>query len=265
MDSPFRNGDLVNVLGVRIHAESMSSAVDRVILWARAPRGTPKTVYVSGVHGIMECRTSPAFREVLNSADLNVPDGMPMVWIGRLSGFKGMTRVFGPDFMLEAMKKSSGERMSHFFFGGKEGVASDLETVALTGFPGLRSAGSYTPPFRSLTESEKESIIQKINAAAPDFLWVGLSTPKQESWVREMRSSLKAGVIIAVGAAFDYNTGRLKRAPYWMQQLGLEWAYRLWQEPIRLFKRYAVNIPMFIFFALMQLCGIKKYPQVGEL
>ncbi len=257
--SVFSQHNRVNVLGVGIHPVSLKVAVDRTIGWALEKKGTPRGVCVSGVHGVIEAQDNVEFRRILNNADLNVPDGMPMVWVGRLAGFEMIGRVFGPDLMLQVCKESAQYRMSHFFYGGNEGVAEKLGETLSAMFPGVRVAGTFCPPFRELQEKERSEMISMINASRTDFLWIGLSTPKQERWLQEMLPHLNVSVAFAVGAAFDYNTGRLKRAPGWMQQAGLEWFYRLMQEPRRLCRRYLVNNPRFAALMLMQLLRLKSY------
>lgn len=257
--SVFSQNNVVNVLGVGIHPVSLEAAVGRVIGWAMESNSRARSVCVSGVHGVIEAQDNTDFCQILNTADLNVPDGMPMVWIGRLAGFRMMGRVFGPDLMLEVCKESSRRGMSHFFYGGNEGVAEELAMKMTNAFPGLKVSGTFCPPFRPLRDEERREIITTINKSQTDFLWVGLSTPKQERWMHEMLPHLSVKVAFAVGAAFDYNTGRLRRAPVWMQQTGLEWLFRLMQEPRRLFKRYLVNNPRFAALLTMQLLRMKSY------
>lgn len=204
----------------------------------------------------MEAAQDGEFRQILNFADLNVPDGMPIVWIGRLAGFGRMGRVFGPDLMLEVCRRSARVAATHYFYGGNEGVADQLASNMSTAFHGLKSVGTFCPPFRPLSWEEEETMIAKINSTHPDILWVGLSTPKQEQWAARMASRLNVKVILCVGAAFDYNTGRLRRAPHWIQWSGLEWLYRVLQEPRRLYKRYLRNNPLFVLLVLRQLLGL---------
>lgn len=236
----------------------MKSAVETVMKWISGHSGRCRYVCVSGVHGVMEAVQDREFRQVLNHADLNVPDGMPIVWIGRLAGFGHMRRVFGPDLMLDVCKRSVRVGATHYFYGGKEGVADELAGNMIRAFPGLKTAGTFCPPFRALTQEEEETMIAEINSTHPDVLWVGLSTPKQEKWAARMASRLNAKVVLCVGAAFDYNTGRIRRAPRWMQWSGLEWLYRVLQEPRRLYKRYLRNNPLFVFLALRQLLGLSS-------
>jgi N-acetylglucosaminyldiphosphoundecaprenol N-acetyl-beta-D-mannosaminyltransferase len=209
----------------------------------------------------MEARRDAPLREAINQALLSVPDGMPTVWVGRLQGHRYMRRVFGPDLMAELCRVSVSRQYRHFFYGGAPGVADELAAALCARFPGLQVAGTYCPPFRPLDDAERRELQQTVAAARPDFFWVGLSTPKQERFMAEIASGLDIGVAIGVGAAFDYHTGRLRDAPAWMKQGGLQWLHRLWQEPGRLWKRYATNIPPFVFFILLQLTGLREFGQ----
>ena len=207
----------------------------------------------------MEAQANNTFRDILNDSDLNVPDGMPLVWVGHVAGFPEMDRVYGPDFILEVSKASVEKGLSHFFYGGKPGVADELALNLSQMFPGLKVAGTYCPPFAPLSQQERDEIIAMIERSAASFVWVGLSTPKQEHWMSQFAPSFHGNVLFGVGAAFDYNTGRLDRAPRWMQMAGLEWFFRLIQEPKRLFRRYVVNNPKFLLSVLMQLTGVRKF------
>ncbi|MFN0158303.1 MAG: WecB/TagA/CpsF family glycosyltransferase [Bacteroidota bacterium] len=251
------NGRLT-VIGTAFSIVNMRSAVEHILGWGRQRNSIGRFVCVSGVHGVIEAEHDESFRSILNNADLNVPDGVPIVWIGKLCGFDKIGRVFGPDLMLEVCKESAMSGCSHFFYGGNEGVAAELAGRMERCYPGMKIAGTYCPPFRELSETEQSALVDIINKTSPDILWVGLSTPKQERWISQMKGKLKVGVMLGVGAAFDYNTGRLQRAPGWMQVAGLEWLYRLIQEPRRLYLRYLINNPKFLVLVAGQMLGIKK-------
>jgi N-acetylglucosaminyldiphosphoundecaprenol N-acetyl-beta-D-mannosaminyltransferase len=168
-----------------------------------------------------------------------VADGMPLVWLGRSQGFPMKRRVYGPELM-ETFCSQTGSRYRHFFYGGAPGVADHLAKVEHERH-GIQIVGTYCPPFRPLTEEEEREVETMVEAARPDVIWVGLSTPKQEKWMFEHRDRLNVPVMLGVGAAFDLNTGRLKQAPAWMRENGLEWLFRLIAEPRRLWRRYIVN------------------------
>ena len=256
--APVPAPERTNVLGVGISVINQTTA--REILFDAARRGRRGYVAVTGVHGVTEAQGDPAFRAILNRALLCTPDGMPMVWMGRLAGRRRIERVYGPDLMLNLCEHSVGEGFTHFFYGGNTGVADELKRTLENRFPGLQVVGTYCPPFRPLNRDEREDLRAMVDELRPDFFWVGLSTPKQEKFMAEYLPVLRgAKIFLGVGAAFDMHTGRVRQAPRWMQRSGLEWFYRLTQEPKRLARRYLVNNPLFIGRAALQLTGRRKY------
>ena len=248
----------VNVLGVGISVINLQTALAAIADAVRARR--KGYICVTGVHGVMEAQADAAFRRILNQAFLCTPDGMPMVWMGWLRGHREMSRVYGPDLMLEVCAWSEKNPCRHFFFGGVPGVAELLRDKLTARFPKLQVVGCYTPPFRPLNAEEEKQLQEMVRAAQPDILWVGLSTPKQEKFMAEFLPRLDVTLMIGVGAAFDFHSGRIRQAPRWMQRSGLEWFYRLCQEPGRLAQRYMRNNPLFVVKIAGQLCGLKKYP-----
>jgi N-acetylglucosaminyldiphosphoundecaprenol N-acetyl-beta-D-mannosaminyltransferase len=208
----------------------------------------------------MEAQGDESFRQILNAAFLCTPDGMPMVWMGRLRGHEAMRRVYGPDLMLEVCAWSETSGCRHFFYGGAPGIAEQLRDRLTKRFPRLQVAGCYTPPFRPLNPAEEAQLQETVRAARPDVFWVGLSTPKQERFMAAFLPKLEVTLMVGVGAAFDFHADRVSQAPRWMQQSGLEWFYRLCQEPRRLAKRYLKNNPRFALKIAGQLAGLKKYP-----
>jgi N-acetylglucosaminyldiphosphoundecaprenol N-acetyl-beta-D-mannosaminyltransferase len=251
----------VNVLGVGISVLNLKTALAAI---ADAVQGRRKGyVCVTGVHGVMEAQDDAGFKNILNGAFLCTPDGMPMVWAGRLNGHREMRRVYGPDLMLDVCAWSETNGCKHFFYGGADGVADLLAQKLKTKFPKLTVAGTFTPPFRALDAGEIAKLQAQVAAAKPDILWVGLSTPKQEKFMAEFLPKLDVTLMIGVGAAFDFHSGRVRQAPRWMQRSGLEWFYRLCCEPRRLAKRYLRNNPLFVLNCFGQLTGLKKYPFPG--
>jgi N-acetylglucosaminyldiphosphoundecaprenol N-acetyl-beta-D-mannosaminyltransferase len=248
----------VNVLGVGISVLNLKSALDAIAAAVR--ERCPGYICVTGVHGVMEAQDDGAFKKILNAAFLCTPDGMPMVWAGKLAGHREMSRVYGPDLMLDVCAWSETSGAKHFFYGGADGVAELLAQKLKVRFPKLEVAGTFTPPFRALNADEEKKLAEQVRAAQPDILWVGLSTPKQEKFMADYLPKLDATVMIGVGAAFDFHSGRVKQAPRWMQRSGLEWLYRLGSEPRRLAKRYFRNNPLFVLKFSGQLTGLKKYP-----
>jgi N-acetylglucosaminyldiphosphoundecaprenol N-acetyl-beta-D-mannosaminyltransferase len=190
------------------------------------------------------------------------PDGMPLVYLSRLAGFKDCGRVYGPDLMAEVCAQSVHLGHRHFFYGTTPKTLSALEDRLCQRYPGLIVAGSFSPPFRALTPAESFEIAALINEKKPDIVWVGLSTPKQEVWMAEHRALLDAPVLVGVGAAFDFHAGTVRQAPRWVQPLCLEWLFRLVTEPRRLWKRYLINNPAFLAGLLLQWLRIKKYEAV---
>ncbi len=247
-----------NVLGVGVSVLDQDRA--REFLFDAIREGKRGYVTVTGVHGVIEAQNDEALRDIFNRALLVTPDGMPMVWMGRLQGHRSIQRVYGPDLMLNLCQHSVALGFRHFLYGGVPGVAEDLWRKLQARFPGLQVVGSYTPPFRLLNDRELADLQQMVRVARPDFFWVGLSTPKQERFMAQHLAALpEAKIFIGVGAAFDLLTGRIRQAPASMQRAGLEWLFRLTQEPKRLWKRYLINNPLFVARAGAQLLGLRNY------
>ena len=248
----------VNILGVRVSAINMEQALETIEGWI--VRNEPHYVCVSNIHGLIESQRDESLRRIHNAAGLVTPDGMPLVWLIRLKGFDHVERVYGPDLMLALCERSTLKGYRHFLYGGEEGVPERLADNLRRSFPNLQVAGSCSPPFRALTSEEDERMVQMINQTNPHIVWVGLSTPKQERWMADHVHRLTAPVLIGVGAAFDFHSGRKRQAPHWMQRAGLEWLFRLASEPRRLWRRYLFNNPLFILLVLLQMLGLKRYP-----
>src|ERR1700736_356426 len=248
----------VNVLGVGISVLDQDRA--RQFLFDAARNGRRGYVTVTGVHGVTEAQRDPALKDIFNRALLVTPDGMPMVWMGRLQKHSSIRRVYGPDLVLNLCDHSRSSGFSHFFFGGKPGVAEELAHVLQTRFPDLRVAGTFSPPFGPLNKEERDTLAKRVSETRPDFFWVGIGMPKQEKFMAEYISILpEAKIFIGVGAAFDFFTGRVRQAPRWMMRVGLEWLFRLFQEPKRLWRRYLIYNPLFIIRAAAQLLGLRSY------
>ncbi len=246
-----------NILGVGISAVDMAQALETIEGWIESKE--PHYVCVCTVHTVMECQRDERLRQIVNSAGLATPDGMPLVWLSRLAGHKHVDRVYGPDLMLAFCQLAAQEGYTNYFYGGDVGAPELLANRLSPKFPGFKMVGGYSPPFRPLTKEEDDEVVRMINEANPDIVWVGLGTPKQDWWVAEHVGRLSAPALIAIGAAFDFHVGRVKQAPRWMQRSGLEWLYRLCQEPRRLWRRYLVYNPLFLISLLLQWTGAKKY------
>jgi N-acetylglucosaminyldiphosphoundecaprenol N-acetyl-beta-D-mannosaminyltransferase len=239
-----------DVLGIRIHALDIDDVISIMRRWI-AERSTARAVSFTGMHGVTVGHGDPAFRALLNTFDLVVPDGMPVMLRGRLAGFPLKDRVAGPDLMREFCAQTTHE-YNHFFLGGPPGLADRLAAQLAKEY-GIRCAGTWVPPFRPMNPDEFETMCEVVNRSNADVLWIGLSTPKQERLTAELRDRLNVPVILAVGAAFDFLAGTKKRAPKWMRGSGLEWLHRLASEPRRLGKRYLVDGSRFIAFNLAEL------------
>jgi N-acetylglucosaminyldiphosphoundecaprenol N-acetyl-beta-D-mannosaminyltransferase len=241
----------VNVLGVGISAINLQQAAVEIERWVAT--GERRYVNVCTVHTVMECQQASRLRTIVNNSGLSTPDGMPLVWLSRYGGYPAAGRVYGPDLMLALVERGQRTGTRHYFYGGAPGVADRLVEQLKARYPGLIVAGSYSPPYRPADAEEDARVLDDINAAAPDIVWVGLGTPKQDYWVARHRDRLSAPALIAIGAAFDFHAGLLPQAPGWIQRSGLEWLFRLAQEPRRLAYRYLVYNPLFVFRIARQL------------
>lgn len=236
-----------DVLGVGVSAIDMGDALRVIDGWIAS--SASQYVCVTGVHGIMESRRDPELRRVYNDAGLVTPDGMPLVWLAHREGYRHVDRVYGPDLLLALCDHGRARGLRHFFYGGADGVADLLAGRLTERFPGLAVAGTYCPPFRPLSPEEDDAVVEMLHGAQPDVVWVGLGAPRQERWMAAHKGRVPA-VMIGVGAAFDFHSGRKPQAPRWMQRSGLEWAFRLASEPRRLWRRYLVHNTGFVMALL---------------
>lgn len=233
------------VLGVDVSALDLPSAVRQIISAADAQQ--KGYVTFTGVHGVMEAQDDAELRRILNESFITGADGMPLVWLGKRRAGQHVGRVYGPDAMLALCEATADGDYRHFFYGGGEGVADALASKLQERFPGLNVAGTYTPPFRPLNQDEASALTEQVRATKPHFFWVGISTPKQEKFMAEWSPKLDCAIMLGVGAAFDFHSGRKSQAPLWMQRVGLEWLYRMLTEPRRLASRYLKNNTRFLW------------------
>jgi N-acetylglucosaminyldiphosphoundecaprenol N-acetyl-beta-D-mannosaminyltransferase len=247
-----------HVLGVRIHAVQIPDVLTCMEEWIRR-RDACCYIAVTDMHSLMQAQRVDSFKAILQNADLVVPDGFPLVWLGRRKGFALRRRVYGPELMERFCELSAGKGYRHFFYGGAPGVAEELSARFAARFPGLQVAGSYCQPFRPLTQQEDEEVVSLIDGSQADVVWVGLGAPKQERWMYEHRGRLKSSVLVGVGAAFDFHTGRIAQAPPWMREHGLEWLFRLSREPGRLWHRYLIYGTQFVVLVLLEFFGLKRF------
>ncbi len=251
----------VNILGVGISAINLGQAVAQIERWIA--EGAREYVVVACVNDVMHAHSNPALRRMTNAAGMVTPDGMPLVFLSRWLGYSQVDRVYGPDLMLAVSAMMAERGYRSFYYGGADGVPEQLAAAMTARFPGLIVSGTYSPPFRPLTPEEDAAIVAQINAARPDVVWVALGCPKQTVWMAEHRDRLDAPVLIGVGAAFDFHTGRIPQAPRWMQRHALEWLFRLKTEPRRLWRRYLIYNPLFVWYVLLQLTGLRRVPLDG--
>lgn len=244
------------VLGVSVNALQTADVLQIMRRWI-AERGAFKFIAVTGFHGVTEAQRDPSCKHALDAAALVVPDGMPLVWLGRSDGFDLPRRVYGPE-LLQSFCRETGDGFSHFFFGGAPGVPERLSRILRDRY-GIQVAGTLSPPFHPVSQDEDEALVERINAARPDVLWVGLSTPKQERWMNDHRDVLDVPVAVGVGAAFDFVSGTKRSAPTWMQERGLEWLFRLVNEPRRLWRRYLIGGARFIYWVSLERLGLKDF------
>jgi N-acetylglucosaminyldiphosphoundecaprenol N-acetyl-beta-D-mannosaminyltransferase len=244
------------ILGMRVDPTSYEEATEKVLAWAAA--GESRYVCVANVHMVMEAHDDPSFRALVNAADLVTPDGMPLVWMLRKLGYPHQERVCGPELTSRVCAEAARRGVPVGFYGGHPEALEALVRNLSARFPGLRVVYAYSPPFRPLTPEEDERVTEEINASGARILFVGLGCPKQEWWMAEHKGRVRA-VMLGVGAAFDFHAGRVRQAPVWMQRAGLEWLFRLVQEPRRLWRRYLKHNPRFLFLAFLQLTGMRRF------
>jgi N-acetylglucosaminyldiphosphoundecaprenol N-acetyl-beta-D-mannosaminyltransferase len=244
---------LVRILGSRVHLVSAPTTVDRIERWIENRDERCHQVVVTGFHGLMEAFKNEETRLILNSADLWIPDGIAPVWVARMRGHRGVVRTPGAEIMAEFLARANRKGYSSFFYGDTERTLAALSEKVTRTYPGHRIAGAYSPPFRPLTESEESEILERINAARPDILWVALGMPKQDIWIHERLAKLNVPVAIGVGAAFAFVGGTVPRCPEWMGRAGFEWVYRFLKEPGKLWRRDFLDGPRFVFLAGLEL------------
>ena len=236
------------VFDIPIGSVTMDRALQQVSGWIREPSRPARLVTFTNVHMAVEAQRSSALNDILQQTDLNCPDGSPIAWIGKKKLGAEVSQVPGPEFMPLFCEQSVAEGYSHYLYGGAPGVAARAATQLELLYPGIKIAGHYSPPFRRLTAEEDAEVCQNINASGADVVWVALGCPKQEAWIFEHRKLLNASVLLAVGQALDILGGATDRAPEFMRRHGLEWAYRLCQDPRRLWKRYFVSNSLFLLW-----------------
>jgi N-acetylglucosaminyldiphosphoundecaprenol N-acetyl-beta-D-mannosaminyltransferase len=233
------------VIGIPLAMTTYDGAMD--VMDGMVARREPGYVCAVAVHAVTVAQRDPVMRDALLGSTLTVPDGMPLVWAANLLGENLPHRVYGPELMRRYTRRCATKGHRIWLYGGRDqGSLAQLALNLRQDFPGLRIVGGYSPPFRDLEPHEEDEVVARINADKPDVLWVGTGVPRQEKWMARMRERLEVPVMSAVGAAFDFHAGRISQAPPWMQDRGLEWTYRIAQEPRRLLPRYLYYNPAFL-------------------
>jgi len=247
--------DNFDLLGVKISVTNLAKACQAIEDWIKT--GRRAYVCIVPVATIVNCQDDRQYREIVNGAGMNTPDGMPLVWLGRMKGYKEIDRTYGPDLMRKFCALSQDRGYRHYFYGGTPETNQLLLSKLRELFPRIDIVGSFAPPLRDIGEREELSVLTQINHARPDILWVGLGSPKQDYWMCHHREKLDVPVMVGVGAAFDFIAGVKKQAPRWMQRCGLEWFFRLCTEPRRLWRRYLVGNAKFIYWIVRDFFGKK--------
>ncbi len=238
----------INFFGTWVDQQSEELQIAKVNSFVQLNR--PHYITYPNVRVVVTANRDDELMQAINQADISSPDGKPLEFVARLKGLKKFKRCAGPDMMLAVLQESEARGYSNYFYGSTPDTLHKLKDCLIKRYPKLNIVKMYSPPFRPLTMAEENELIQELNALAPDLIWVGLGAPKQEKLMYRLKSRLNRGVLFGVGAAFDFHSHKLKRAPLWMQKLSLEWFFRLISEPRRLFKQYLVTNSLFIFYLL---------------
>jgi len=246
--------DCVNILSVNVSKKNLKETTDLMCHWIDTRQ--KKRMCVTPVNCVLWAYRDEKLRKIYNTSDLNLADGVPLIWASKLFGNSIRGRVTGLDLLPEFARIADKKKYSFFLLGAKEGVGQALADKFKRSYPSLHIAGVYSPPFAErFSEEENKKMIEMINTVKPNVLWVSLTAPKQDHWIFEHLDKLDVNIAIGVGGAFEVSAGLIKRAPRWMQKAGLEWFYRFSQEPARLFKRYFVEAPVFIPLIIFQKLG----------
>lgn len=240
----------MNILGTRIsHLKSYEEAYNSI----KDIKNTPCYVTVNNVHTVIEAHRHEKYKEALNNSVLSLPDGKPLSIVAKLKGEKNISRIFGPTFMEKTLEWGQKDNLKHFFFGSSEETLQKMIANISHKYPNAKVTGYFSPPYKNeFTEKENDFFIKKMNESGADIFWIGLGAPKQELWMYENYKKLNHGIMVGIGAGFDYLAGNTKHAPEWMKNASLEWLYRLIQEPRRLWKRYFEIVPLFIWYNLLE-------------
>lgn len=249
------------MVGTPVSMTSYDGVLDAI---ARRPADRATTVAVCNVHSVMAARRDPALHKAICQATIATTDGVPLVWVLRLTHRPEQTRVYGPDLMEHALASGHRHGWRHFMFGTTPETLERLTTRITAHFPQATIAGTMAPPFRPLTPDEEDEFVAAVRASGADIVWVGLGMPRQELFIHRIAGRLPGVALLGVGAAFDFLSGTVSQAPDWLQRVGLEWLYRLAQEPRRLWRRYAINNPQFMLLATAQVARHRYRQRFGQ-
>lgn len=240
----------LEIAGVPISMTSYDEVLDVI---AQRSRSRALVVAVCTVHSVMSARRDPVLHAAISGADIATTDGVPLVWMARLLRRPGQSRVYGPELMQRALQEGVGRGWRHYLYGTTPQTLERLRGAIARLAPGAVIVGWKAPPFRELTQEEVERTVAELRSSSADIVWIGLGMPRQEKWMHRIAPRLPGKALLGVGAAFDFLAGTVPQAPPAMQRAGLEWAFRLWQEPRRLWRRYALNNPLFLVLAAGQV------------
>jgi N-acetylglucosaminyldiphosphoundecaprenol N-acetyl-beta-D-mannosaminyltransferase len=247
------------IVGLPVHMVQIPEVVSLMTDWVRLNRRRCRWIVVADMHAVVEAYRRIEFRRMLDQADLIVPDGIGLVRVAQWKGVPLRARVTGTDLMKAFFARTSGMGISHYFYGDTHDTLNLLRANLVRTYPGFTIAGTYSPPFRPLTPEEDEAVVQRINDANPDVLWVGLGLPKQERWIFEHRHRLNVPLVLGVGAAFKFLAGTVKRAPDCVGNMGFEWLWRFAHEPRRLWRRIMIEAPQFAGLAALDVTGFRDF------
>jgi len=251
------NSDFIPIITVNISKDNLIDTINKFIDFIK--KNQKRRICVIPVNNIIATRRDKNLYKIYNTSDMNLPDGIPLIWASKFLGNPISGRVTGLDLLPQFSKVAAEKGFTFFLLGAKEGVAKKLSEELISKYPALKVLGYYSPPYSDkFSYEENQKIIHMINSLKPNVLWVSLTAPKQDIWIYENFDKLQINIAIGVGGAFEVTAGLIKRAPIWMQKNGLEWFYRFLQEPRRLFKRYFIEAPKFIPLVILQKFGFLK-------
>lgn len=248
----------LKILGIKISVlDSYLTAYN--FIQRELKNGTPDYVVVNNVHTVIEGVRNKRYMAAIDNACLSFPDGKPLSFYAKLRGEKNISRIFGPTFMEKTLDWSQKDSISHYFFGSSLETLDKMKEVINSKYLAIVICGMASPPFKKFTEEENKLFLKQMNESGADIFWIGLGAPKQEIWMYENYKKLNHGIMIGIGAGFDYLAGNTKHAPEWMKNMALEWLYRLIQEPRRLWKRYLITNSLFLYYIFLEMTGLRKF------